>query len=988
MSGDEAVDPAEVPVFTGDLDRLDTKVKALSIGSAKIATATGDVHTSFGGLRAFYKAPEAEQLFAVTKPVSDKGLSMSSDLCVIAGALGAYARDARPLKEKLEQLKAEVSAFRAKIADDDKWREDGDLTDENLERRNEIAEAWAAFQEIERTCHDKIVALVCGTRLRVNDGSNQEGMYGYDAEALKQSESLPWGEAVEESTPGWQVWEHAWDFGKGVIVDGVWGTVRGLGTLVGVDGWDAAGQAWVGLGQLATGVVISAVPGANLAFWSADDKDMPAWLRDSRKALKETGKALVAWDKWGENPSRAAGAVTFNVVTTIFAGGAGGAAAGAGKAGTTAKALSFVGKAGRAIDPTTYLFKGVGMSLSKIGDALAALRGMGKVEVSALPEGAIMLPEGSFKLADGTLHLPEGAPIPEGAFEVPKGTFQLPEGVPIPKGAVDLGHGMVKMPDGTPPPAGSTPVAEGTVKVPEGATALPEGTTVVKDLEGKTFHLDRQGNLFKEDGTLHQHHSAAPRENPPQTAPNPAARVPVTAGAVAARVGDDAAGAARLGDSLADDLGDVGRAGDDAPAGRAGDNAPGGVANNMPTGQAGDNLDGPAGSAGRTGDTPAATGSTRPGANLGDDAVPGPRPEPPGAGAGRNLPTGALDEAIRTRPEAPGGGGVDEAARAGDDANTPPGDGTVPPQRQPVPRPSFMRDTGNPYGPRGSLTLEQIEEIQVYRANEEPGYRERHYRKDGTRQRLERYDESGYTPPQLTRLSEDGPWIRAKDAPEPPKPHFLDDDYISVGADTVTSKVRRRILEEAARIRHLSVKWDNLMADWKAETGRAHAAQGTIESAALWGEAKGAYKESHTRMGDDAEAFGEAAAEHHFIAERYPDFESQSLLGPKNGNDQFDQVWKHEDGRVVVVEAKSSADTELGRRTLRNGRQVSQGSREYFFDIIRVMERRGEFKVAADLRNALKEGKLEYVVVKGEKNSGTYTGYQYRRFDISKGTLP
>jgi hypothetical protein len=28
------------------------------------------------------------------------------------------------------------------------------------------------------------------------------------------------------------------------------------------------------------------------------------------------------------------------------------------------------------------------------------------------------------------------------------------------------------------------------------------------------------------------------------------------------------------------------------------------------------------------------------------------------------------------------------------------------------------------------------------------------------------------------------------------------------------------------------------------------------------------------------------------------------------------------------------------------------------------------------------------VVVKGEKNAGTYTGYKYRRFDISKGTLP
>lgn len=315
-------------------------------------------------------------------------------------------------------------------------------------------------------------------------------------------------------------------------------------------------------------------------------------------------------------------------------------------------------------------------------------------------------------------------------------------------------------------------------------------------------------------------------------------------------------------------------------------------------------------------------------------------------------------------------------------------DGGLPGQHAEVPRPSFMRDGANPYGPRGTLTREQIEEIQVYRANHEPGYREHYYRKDGTRKLLERYDESGYTPPQLTRLSDNGPWIRAKDVPEPPKPHYLDDDYTRVGADSVTSADRRQILEEAAWERHAAVQYDNLVADWKAQTGATHEVHGTVDTAAQWGEAKGAYKESHTAMGDATEAFGEKAAEYHYIAENYPDFEKQPLLGPGNGNDQFDQVWTNEDGRVVVIEAKSSLGTELGRRRLPDGRQVSQGSREYFYDIIDAMEKRGEFDLAETLDKALTEGKLEYVVVKGEKNAGTYTGYQYRRFDISKGTLP
>lgn len=275
MSGDAPVDPAEIPVFTGNLELLDEKVKAISGAGSKISTATSDVHASFGGLRAFYQAPEAEQLFAVTKPVADIGLSLSSDLCVIAGALGTYANDARPLKDKLDALRAEATAFRAKVADDDKWREDGDLIEENLDRRNEVAEVWTAFQEVERAAYAKIVALFCGTPLKVNDGSNQPGMYGYDAEALKQSKSLPWGDAVAESVPWWQVWEHAYDFGKGIVVDGVWGTIKGLGTLVGFSGWDAAGQAWTGLGKLATGVLITAIPGVGAAYWAAPHGQTP-----------------------------------------------------------------------------------------------------------------------------------------------------------------------------------------------------------------------------------------------------------------------------------------------------------------------------------------------------------------------------------------------------------------------------------------------------------------------------------------------------------------------------------------------------------------------------------------------------------------------------------------------------------------------------------------------------------------------------------------
>ncbi|MEU4124684.1 hypothetical protein [Streptomyces virginiae] len=987
MSGNAPVDPAEVPVFTGDLAVLDAKVKLISSGGATVSTKASDVHTSFGGLQAFYQAPEADQLFATTKPVSDLGLKLSSDMCTIAGALGTYSRDAAPVIKKLENLKAEAAAFREKTDKDSKWREDGDLIDENLDRRNEIAEVWAEFQEVERAAYAKIVALVGGKPLRVNDGSNAKDMYGYDAEAMKQSKSLPWGDAVEESIPAWQIWEHAWEFGKGIVVDGIWGTLKGLGGLVGLQGWDVFKQSWTGLAKLGTGLAISTIPGVGPLFLAAPDDKLPSWLRDSRTAMKETGKALLAWDQWGSNPSRAAGAVTFNVVTTIFTGGAGGAASGAGKAGAVAKTLSFAGKAGHAIDPMTYIFKGAGAGFSKIGDVMAGLRGMGKVEVPNINlDGAVALPEGAIHLPDGAIHLPSGSAVPDGAIKLPDGNIKLPEG--------------------------TTTFPPGTVKLP---------------VDGPPRFMDPDGNIFKADGSLDQSVKDAPKGRPdagadvPRT-DAPKADTPATARVperelvgVGGRGGDDAI---RLGSDISDPVHAIDNAprGVDATpvrvpehelagvGGRGGDHIPGGHApDNMPR----NDLNNPGGS---RPDSPSPTGATHPD-TPGSGAT---HPDGPGSTAGHGDapggPAGTHPDTPGTGnslPDGPGGTGhPDSPSTSGHHPNTPDADALEAAARadraaadaarvdeamqRARTRPEFMLDGPNPYGPRGRLSLEQIEEIQVYRANEEPGYLKQYYQKQGHRLRLSVKDESGFTPPQLTRISDNHPWIRAKDAPQAPEPWFLDKDYIPVGRDGVTDTSRLDVLDKAARKRHFAVTWDNIVEKWKNLTGEAHRRFGTAETAAQWGEARGAYKESHTAMGDATEKFGEAAARHHFIAENYPNFKDEPLLGPKNGNDQFDQVWTHEDGRVVVVEAKSSVDTDLGTRTLPppKPKTVSQGSREYFYDILRVMEKRGETELVAAIENAIKENKLDYVVVKGEKNSGRYTGLQYRRFDISKGTLP
>ncbi|MGW0842235.1 hypothetical protein ACWD26_19065 [Streptomyces sp. NPDC002787] len=417
MSEERPVVSAEIPEFTGNLEQLETDAGDIAFDGMAVGAAGLLIDANFNLLEPFYKAPEADQLFATTAPVAAAGHDLQTELGTVSKALLDYAAEVRPLVDKLNSLREEAAAFERRVADDDEWVADGDLIDENTARRNAVNAAWAAFQAAELACHNKIVALVGGEPLVVNDGSNKENMYGYRAEDLNAAAGLPWGDVVEEDNPWYYFHEHAWDFTVGFFVDGVWGTVRGLGTLVGVDGWDAAGQAWTGLGKLLTGIVITATP-LGAAYWLTPADKLPSWLRDSRTAVVETGKALIAYDQWGKNPSRAAGAVTFNVLTTVFTGGAGGAVAGAGKAGAVAKAISFAGRAGRIVDPMTYITKGVGATAVKIGDVMASLRG--------ITNGThIRLGEGTYRIADVPNiadELPAGL-TPENSvrFETPKG---------------------------------------------------------------------------------------------------------------------------------------------------------------------------------------------------------------------------------------------------------------------------------------------------------------------------------------------------------------------------------------------------------------------------------------------------------------------------------------------------------------------------------------------------------------------------------------
>ncbi|MGI5530209.1 GNAT family N-acetyltransferase [Streptomyces syringium] len=439
--------PTGIPQFVGELGTLEKEAKSLASNAKLFRDSGAGVHASFQGLSACYKAPEADKLFATTAPVATKSDDFADDLEKVSSALDTYASEVRPLVAKLASLKEQAIAFVASVENDDDWRKDKKKTDRNDELWHSVNATVDAFHAAERACHAKIIALVAnGTPLIPDDGSHKPNMYGYKASDLDRAEETPWGSLAEREYTGlaWlrhQAKSFLWD---GLVMDGIVGTAKGVATLFGSEGWGKAGEAWTGLAKLATGVIITMTPLSG-AYWMASDDQLPGWFRDSRTTMKGAGKAFVAYDQWGKNPARAAGGVTFNVLTTIT-GGAGAAA----KGGAAAKTFAAAGKVGRLIDPITYVGKAGKFTFVKVGDLMSSLKTLN-------PGASLRVAGETFRLADEatTARLAERpAGLPKDVAE-----FVDNKGRPVymnPKtGQLFDEHGKVKQPAESVPREGS-----------------------------------------------------------------------------------------------------------------------------------------------------------------------------------------------------------------------------------------------------------------------------------------------------------------------------------------------------------------------------------------------------------------------------------------------------------------------------------------------------------------------------------------------------
>lgn len=373
------INPSAIPGEDLDPDAVETAANGLSTGGGKVRDAGADVLTKWRGLSAHYEAPEAAQLFTVMNPVETKAREFGEAVTSVAGALRSYAAEIRPIKAGLDAVRADAWAFRDSIASNAEWEYDQDLVDENTALVKRVNDLQVQLWEAERRCANAIRALYGADPWRAMTSENDP--LGYGVGEIPTDAAMPWGSEVQRKdhcpkSAAVGVKRFVWD---GVVVDGLWGTVQGLGMLVGIDGngwsWDTMKSSWVGMGSLI---------GYSGGDWSWDN---------AGEAWKGLGKGLISYDTWEDDPARAAGGSVFNIATIFIPAGAAvsgtkGAATAAGNAGRVSTLFAKGAKIVDFTDPVNLAIQGGKVVLPKLDDLV---RGLGTT-ISDL-SAAIDLPD-------------------------------------------------------------------------------------------------------------------------------------------------------------------------------------------------------------------------------------------------------------------------------------------------------------------------------------------------------------------------------------------------------------------------------------------------------------------------------------------------------------------------------------------------------------------------------------------------------------------
>ncbi|NYI97272.1 hypothetical protein HNR12_003549 [Streptomonospora nanhaiensis] len=325
---DDLIDPDSIFIPDVNPDALEDAAADLRTQGGNIAESGGAVKSSWSDLRDHYVAPEAETLFAVMDPVSEKDDEVDVDLGQVAAALETFAETARDLKAQLVQAKADAQDFLASIEGDDDWDDGGFLGGESdkvgehndlLNRVNSLAHRyWAA----ERDCANAITALFGGTRFVGADadgGQPREGEVVYGTAEPFSDVETPWG-----SPQSTDHWGHV-DLVHGAG-DVLMGTLEDFGGAIGLhgdEGWLWQGGSWTDNFGGYWGDSIAGL-GAMVGVYNPETGEFTTSLGEAwdvaRGAWGDAIHGLFPWTELGERPGYVFGTLLTNV--GMIAGGA------------------------------------------------------------------------------------------------------------------------------------------------------------------------------------------------------------------------------------------------------------------------------------------------------------------------------------------------------------------------------------------------------------------------------------------------------------------------------------------------------------------------------------------------------------------------------------------------------------------------------------------------------------------------------------------
>lgn len=333
------------------------------------------------------------------------------------------------------------------------WHEDQGCVDRNNDLIAAVNAQQVALWEAERACANRIRALYGAADLRA--AQSEDDSLGYGLAEIPAGTEMPWGAPVErtegcgEATVTFVFKDFLWE---GIAVGGVWGTVQGLGTLIlgynpATGDWfsgDAYGAAWGNLGMLGVAAVTNT--GALAPIFQTDaalqamgaDGFLPQEVRDFKadadEAALNTGKALIAWDTWQDDPGTALGESVFNVGTALIPVG-GAAVAGVKTASTAASVLTKMTRVVEFVDPAAWAVNGTvrlgGMGLGSLDNLIGKVDGFEapNIEVYTAMDSASalrQLDQWQVDLDTVTARVDDGIPVLEftdGRIELPAGAF-------------------------------------------------------------------------------------------------------------------------------------------------------------------------------------------------------------------------------------------------------------------------------------------------------------------------------------------------------------------------------------------------------------------------------------------------------------------------------------------------------------------------------------------------------------------------------------